>query len=57
MLTLLPAQPPQYLIDVTDRNRLRQEFERLSRVALQLLFYRLTFPHDFARLAEVRRRF
>jgi hypothetical protein len=43
-----------YLIDVTDRQRLRQEFERLSRVAVQPLFYRLAFPHDFSRLAEVR---
>jgi hypothetical protein len=44
-----------YLIDVTDRSRLRQEFERLSRVARQPLFYRLSFPRDFSRLAEVRR--
>jgi hypothetical protein len=43
-----------YLIDVTDRQRLRQEFERLSRLAVQPLFYRLVFPHDFSRLAEVR---
>ena len=43
-----------YLIDVTDRDRLRQEFDRLSRVAVQPLFYRLVFPHDFARLGEVR---
>lgn len=43
-----------YLIDVTDRERLRQEFDRLSRVAVQPLFHRLVFPHDFARLAEVR---
>jgi hypothetical protein len=44
-----------YLIDVTDRVRLRREFERLSRVATQPLFYRLSFPRDFSRLAEVRR--
>jgi hypothetical protein len=44
-----------YLIDVTDRPRLRQEFERLSRVAVQPLFYRLAFPHDFSWLPEVRR--
>jgi hypothetical protein len=43
-----------YLIDVTDRQRLRQEFERLSRVAVQPLFYRLAFPHDFSWLPEVR---
>jgi hypothetical protein len=44
-----------YLIDVTDRLRLRQEFERLSRVATQPLFYRLWFPRDLSRLGEVRR--
>ena len=43
-----------YLIDVTDRYRLRQEFDRLSRVAVQPLFSRLAFPHDFARLGDVR---
>jgi hypothetical protein len=43
-----------YLIDVTDRQRLRQDFERLSRVALRPLFYRLAFPHDFSQLARVR---
>ena len=44
-----------YLIDVTDRLRLWREFERLSRIATQPLFYRLSFPRDFSRLAEVRR--
>lgn len=44
-----------FLIDVTDRLRLLREFERLSRVARQPLFYRLSFPRDFSRLAEVRR--
>ena len=44
-----------YLMDVTDRLRLRREFERLSRLATQALFYRLSFPRDFARLAQVRR--
>ena len=53
ILTLLPAKPPQYLIDVTDRNRLRQEFERLSRGGPPAAFYRLTFPHDFTRPTEV----
>lgn len=43
-----------YLIDVTDRDRLRQEFHRLSRVAVQPLFSRLVLPHDLARLGEVR---
>lgn len=44
-----------YLMDVTDRLRLRREFERLSRIATQPLFYRLSFPRDFSRLPEVRR--
>ena len=44
-----------FLIDVTDRLRLLREFERLSRVATQPLFYRLAFPRDYSRLAEVRR--
>ncbi len=44
-----------YLIDVTDRERLQQEFERLSRVAVQPLFFRLSFPHNLERLPEVRR--
>ena len=44
-----------YLMDVTDRLRVLLEFERLSRVATQPLFYHLSFPHDLSRLAEVRR--
>ena len=44
-----------YLIDITDRQRLRQEFERLSRVAALPLFYRLSFPHDFSLLPDVHR--
>lgn len=43
-----------FLIDVTDRLRLLGEFERFSRLATQPLFYRLSFPRDFSRLAEVR---
>jgi len=44
-----------YLIDITDRQRLRQEFERLSRVAVLPLFYRLGFPRDFSLLPDVHR--
>jgi hypothetical protein len=44
-----------YLIDVTDRERLRQHFERLSRVAALPLFHRLSFPHDFSLLPAVHR--
>jgi hypothetical protein len=43
-----------YLMDVTDRSWLRSEFERLGRVALQPLFYRLIFPRDLSQLAKVR---
>ncbi|MGB0109939.1 MAG: hypothetical protein WBP52_15695 [Terriglobales bacterium] len=44
-----------YLIDITDRQRLRQEFERLSRLAALPLFYRLSFPRDFSLLPDVHR--
>ena len=43
----------RYLVDITDRFRLRQEFERLSRIAALPLFYRLTFPRDFSMLRNV----
>ena len=42
-----------YLIDITDRRRLRDEFGRLSRIAALPLFYRLTFPRDFSLLPHV----
>ena len=42
-----------YLIDITDRGRLRDEFGRLSRIAALPLFYRLTFPRDFSLLSHV----
>jgi hypothetical protein len=44
-----------YLIDITDRQRLRQEFERLSRVAALPLFFRLDFPRDFSLLPDIHR--
>ena len=44
-----------YLVDVTDRERLRHDFERLSRVAALHLIYRLSFPHDFSLLPTVHR--
>jgi len=53
--TMLELVRYSYLIDATDRLRLRQEFERLARFALKPLFYRLAYPHDFSQLAQVRR--
>ena len=44
-----------FLIDITDRQRLRQEFERLSRISGLPLFFRLGFPRDFSLLPDVRR--
>jgi len=44
-----------YRLDITDRQRLRQEFERLSRVAALPLFYLLSFPRDFSLLPDVHR--
>jgi hypothetical protein len=52
--TMLELVKYTYLIDTTDRSRLRKEFERLGRFSLKPLFYRLTFPHDFSQLAKVR---
>ena len=52
--TMLELVKYSYLMDATDRLRLRQDFERLGRFALKPLFYRLAYPHDFSQLAEVR---
>ncbi|MBI4479449.1 MAG: hypothetical protein HY651_05460 [Acidobacteria bacterium] len=43
-----------YRLDITDRNRVQEQFESLSRIAAGAPLYRLQFPHDFARLSEVR---
>ena len=43
-----------YRLDVTDRGRLRGEFDRLGRVAHAPLFYRLEFSRDLSRLPGVR---
>jgi hypothetical protein len=43
-----------FRLDITDRERLREEFESLSRVAALPLFYRLAFPRDLALLSAVR---
>jgi hypothetical protein len=43
-----------YLLDITDRQRLREEFDCVSRVAVMPLFYRLAFPRHYALLPRVR---
>ena len=42
-----------YLMDITDRRRLLDEFGRLSRIAALPLFYHLSFPRDFSLLPHV----
>jgi hypothetical protein len=43
-----------YLMDVTSRLRLQQDFERLAKFAVNPIFFRLAFPHDYSQLATVR---
>lgn len=43
-----------FKMDITDRTRIRDEFERLARIARLPLFYSLTFPRDLSRLPAVR---
>jgi len=43
-----------YLMDVTNRPRLQQGFERLAKFALNPIFFRLAFPHDYSQLTSVR---
>ena len=43
-----------YLLDITDRERLKEDFLRLSRLAVLPLFYRAAFPRDFSLLPAVR---
>jgi len=52
--TMLELVKYSYLIDASDRLRLRQDFERLGRFAVKPCFYRLAYSHDFSQLAEVR---
>lgn len=61
-ISITPVSPPEALIsllqssfrlDITDRERLRDEFECLTRIAQLSLFYRLTYPRDFAFLPAV----
>jgi hypothetical protein len=43
-----------FRLDITDRQRLQEEFNRLSRVVTLTRFCSLTFPRDLARLPAVR---
>lgn len=43
-----------YRLDITDREHLRKDFERLSRLTAAPLFRRLTIPRDLALLPAVR---
>jgi hypothetical protein len=43
-----------FRLDITDRKRLREEFESLSRMVALPLFYRLAFPRDLSLLSAVR---
>lgn len=62
-ISIVPLSPQEALValvkhafrlNITDRARLRAEFEHLSRVAASLIVYRLTFPRDFSLLPAVR---
>jgi hypothetical protein len=44
-----------FKLDVSDRDLLATDFDRLGRIAQMSLCYRLSFPHDFDRLPAVRR--
>lgn len=43
-----------YRLDISDRERLRREFDRLARLAARCRVSRLTFPRDLAALDDVR---
>jgi hypothetical protein len=43
-----------FRLDITDRERLREQFESLSRVVALPLVYRLAFPRDLSCLSAVR---
>jgi len=61
-LTIAPVRPQDalielvrraYCLDITDRNRIRSQFEMLGRIAAGAAIYQMNFPHDYARLQEV----
>ena len=54
METFMQLVSYTFKLDIVDKLMLRKEFHSLSRVAALPLFYRLTFPHDFSLLPDVR---
>ena len=43
-----------FRLDITDRVRIKQEFNVLGKIARAVPFYRLTYPRDFSLLPAVR---
>lgn len=43
-----------FKLDIDDQDMLKREFMLFDRIASRSLFYRLTFPHDFSLLPDVR---
>ena len=61
--TMTPLAPPEafselvkhtYRLEVADRERLKREFDRLSRLAVEPRVFRLAYPRDLSRLSSVR---
>ena len=44
-----------YLMDITDRETLREKFDRIGRLVATPLFYRLAFRREFSLLPQVRK--
>ncbi len=62
-LSIAPLRPHEalielvrcaYCLDLDDREGIRRQFESLSRLATGARIHRLRFPHDYAKLADVR---
>lgn len=62
-ITIAPLSPQEafielvryaYKLDITDRERLKEEFDCISHIVSKPFFYRLTFPRNISLLASVR---
>ena len=42
-----------FRLDITDKERLRQEFDILTQISLYPIFFRLSYPRDYSQLAYV----